>query len=74
MDYFAGLDVLVKDTSVCIMDDTGKIVREVKAASEPEALLAVLRNPTYRFEARHSSNVARANLITVCSVVGDNLE
>ena len=25
MDYFAGLDVSVKDTSVCIVDDTGKI-------------------------------------------------
>ena len=37
MDHFAGLDVSVKDTSVCIVDDTGKIVREVKMASEPEA-------------------------------------
>ena len=48
MDYFAGLDVSVKDTSVCVVDDTGKIVREVKVASEPEALLAVLKNPAYR--------------------------
>jgi predicted NBD/HSP70 family sugar kinase len=39
MDYFAGLDVSVKDTSICIVDDTGKIVREVKVASEPDALL-----------------------------------
>jgi hypothetical protein len=29
MDYFAGLDVSVKDTSVCIVDDTGKTIREV---------------------------------------------
>ena len=50
MDYFAGLDVSVKDTSVCIVDDTGKIVREVKVASEPEALLAVLKNPAYHFK------------------------
>ena len=42
MDYFAGLDVSVKETSVCIVDEVGKIVREVKVASEPEALLAVL--------------------------------
>ena len=42
MDHFAGLDVSVKETSVCIVDDTGKIVREVKVASEPEALLALL--------------------------------
>ena len=50
MDYFAGLDVSVKDTSVCIVDDTGKIAREVKVASEPDALLTVLRNPGYRFK------------------------
>ena len=50
MDHFAGLDVSVKETSVCIVDDTGKIVREVKVASEPEALLQVLKNPTYRFK------------------------
>ena len=47
MDHFAGLDVSVKETSVCIVDDVGKIVREVKVASEPEALLAVLKNPAY---------------------------
>jgi predicted NBD/HSP70 family sugar kinase len=34
MDHFAGLDVSVKKTSVCIVDDTGRIVREVKVASE----------------------------------------
>jgi transposase len=50
MEHFAGLDVSVKETSICIVDDTGKIVREVKVASEPEALLAVLKNPAYRFE------------------------
>ena len=50
MDHFAGLDVSVKETSVCIVDDMGKIVREVKIASEPEALLAVLRNPAYHFK------------------------
>src|SRR3972149_1726614 len=45
MDHFAGLDVSVKETSVCIVDDTGRLVREVKVASAPEALLAVLTNP-----------------------------
>ena len=50
MDYFAGLDVSVKDTSVCIVDDAGRIRCEVKVASEPEALLTVLRNPAYRFK------------------------
>jgi hypothetical protein len=50
MDHFAVLDVSVKETSVCIVDDTGGIVREVKVASEPEALLKVLRNPACRFK------------------------
>jgi transposase len=32
------------------LDDAGKIVKEVKVASEPQALLKVLGNPTYRFK------------------------
>ena len=50
MDHFAGLDVSVKETSVCIVDDTGRIVREVRVASEPDALLRVLGNLAYRFK------------------------
>ena len=50
MEHFAGLDVSVKETSICIVDDTGKIVREVKVASEPDALLQVLKNSAYRFK------------------------
>ena len=38
MDHFGGLDVSVKETSICIVDDTGRIVKEVKVASEPAAL------------------------------------
>ena len=38
MDYFVGLD------------DAGKIVREARVASEPEALLQVLTNTIYRFK------------------------
>jgi transposase len=40
MDHFAGLDVSVEETSVCIVDEKGKIVREMKLASEPDALVA----------------------------------
>src|SRR5438094_2158129 len=50
MDHFAGLDVSVKETSICIVDDTGRIVRELKVASEPESLLEVLGDPIYRFK------------------------
>jgi transposase len=44
------LDVSVNETSVCIVDDTGRIVREVKVASAPETLLAVLKTGAYRFK------------------------
>jgi transposase len=50
MDHFAGLDLSVKETSVCIVDDTGRMVREVKVVSEPEALLQVLMSPGYQFK------------------------
>ena len=50
MEHFAGLDVSVKETSVCIVDDTGKIVREAKIASEPDALLQALSKPGYCFK------------------------
>jgi transposase len=39
MDYYAGIDVSLKESSVCVVDATGKVVREVKVASEPEALV-----------------------------------
>jgi len=50
MEHSAGLDVSVKETNVCIVDEAGQIVREVKVASEPDALLAVLKSPAYRFK------------------------
>jgi transposase len=50
MEHFAGLDVSVNETSVCIVDESGRIVREVRVASEPDALLAVLRNGVYHFK------------------------
>jgi transposase len=38
MEYYAGIDVSLEASSVCVVDGTGKIVREAKALSEPEAL------------------------------------
>jgi len=39
MEYFAGIDVSLEQSSVCVVDGTGKIVREVKVASDPDALV-----------------------------------
>jgi transposase len=38
MDHYAGIDVSLEYASVCIVDASGKIVREGKVASEPAAL------------------------------------
>jgi transposase len=38
--YFAGLDVSLEETAICIVDDAGRIVREARVASEPDVLVA----------------------------------
>jgi len=43
MKYFAGLDVSLEETAICVVDETGRIVKELRAASEPEALVAALQ-------------------------------
>lgn len=43
MDYYAGIDVSLEQSSVCVVDAQGKIFREAKVASDPEALAAFLR-------------------------------
>ncbi len=43
MEHYAGLDVSLEQTSVCVVDAQGQVVREVKVASEPEALIGFLR-------------------------------
>jgi transposase len=43
MKYFAGLDVSLEETAICVVDENGGIVREVRAASEPDALVEALR-------------------------------
>jgi transposase len=35
MNYYAGIDVSLEYSSVCVVDGSGKIVREAKVASEP---------------------------------------
>jgi transposase len=40
MDYYAGIDVSLERSSVCVVDAGGKIIREASVASEPEALIA----------------------------------
>src|SRR5438477_10047405 len=42
MAHFVGLDVSVKETSVCVVDDAGKVILEQKVPTEPSDIIALL--------------------------------
>ena len=49
MVHFAGLDVSVQETSVCVVDDAGKVILEQKVATEPADIIALLASLGVRF-------------------------
>jgi transposase len=56
MKHYVGLDVSLKLTAICIVDQTGKIVREGMVPSDPEAIAAFIQS--------HAPHVARVGLET----------
>jgi transposase len=56
MQHYAGLDVSLKQTAVCVVDQAGKIKREGMVASDPDAIA--------EFIASHAPLVARIGLET----------
>jgi transposase len=42
MQYFAGLDISMKETSICVVDGAGTLVLETVVATEPEAIRSAL--------------------------------
>ncbi len=43
MDYYVGIDVSLEASSICVVDASGKIVKEAKLSSEPEALITCFK-------------------------------
>ena len=56
MEHYVGLDVSLKLTAICIVDQTGRIEREGVVASNPEAIAAFIKS--------HAPHVARIGLET----------
>jgi transposase len=56
MHHYVGLDVSLRQIAVCVVDQTGKIMREGIVASDPEAIAD--------FIAKHAPHVARIGLET----------
>jgi len=42
MAHFVGLDVSVRETSVCVVDDAGKVILEQKVPTEPADIITLL--------------------------------
>jgi predicted NBD/HSP70 family sugar kinase len=40
MEHYAGIDVSLEMSSVCVVDAKGKIIKEAKVGSDPESLVA----------------------------------
>jgi len=56
MQHYVGLDVSLKQTAVCVVDQAGKIKREAMVASDPDAIA--------QFIAAHAPHAARIGLET----------
>ena len=42
MNHYVGLDVSVRETSVCVVDETGRVLKEARVPTEPEAIASLL--------------------------------
>jgi len=51
MAYYVGLDVSVKETSICIMDDKGVVAARTDVSTDPDLIA--------RFISKHASDVER---------------
>jgi predicted NBD/HSP70 family sugar kinase len=47
MDHYVGLDVSVRETSVCVVDEAGKLLKEAKVPTEPGSIALLLAKGGY---------------------------
>ena len=62
MKYFVGMDVSLEETAICVVDETGQMIKEARTTSEPDAHHALLASFNLPFErAAWSSSSAVRN-------------
>ena len=67
MAHFVGLDVSVKEASVCVVDDAGKVILEQKVPTEPDTIIALLTSlgATYALASRLRASWIEARVTQV---------
>ena len=55
MAYYVGLDVSVKETSICIMDDKGVVAARTDISTDPDLIA--------RFISKHAPDVERVVIL-----------
>jgi len=43
MDHFAGLDVSIEETAICVVDEHGEVLMQCAVPTEPETIAGALR-------------------------------
>ena len=62
MEYYVGLDVSLNRTSICVVNQTGSVVREGVVDSDPEAIAAFVRSNAPGAVRIGLDGLARSNL------------
>ena len=65
MEYFAGIDVSLEQSSVCVVDAAGKIIREAKVASEPDYQSNRASHDTYMLPAAKTTDKPEMMMATL---------
>ena len=64
MKHFAGLDVSLDETTVCVVDEEGRIAKEARVPSEPEALVTFFQG-LCAFESGRRNIISAAPLLSI---------
>lgn len=73
MEYFAGIDVSLEASSVCLVDAAGKVIRETKVASDPNALIEHFVSLEFAVRRVHHNKCTGLTMYKLVTWRGDEL-